>query len=180
VKKRPAIFLDRDGVLTEERFVITPPQEMVIFPYATDCIEKIHEMGYLTVVVTNQSGIARGMFSEEELIESNDYFISEVGVDAVYYCPHYLNGSVKQYAIKCNCRKPKTGLIERACKDFPIDLSRSYMVGDRVSDIELGQNVGIKTILLKSGYGKIQIDGEIRPDYIFSDLKECTAWITKK
>lgn len=168
---QPAVFLDRDGVLTKEKSYVTALEQLEIFSYASECVATIKEKGYLTVVITNQSGIARGLLSEEELIKMNLFLLQKTGVDAVYYCPHYEQGVIRKYSKKCNCRKPQTGMIELACKDFDIDLARSYIVGDRASDILTGQKVGIKTILVESGYGSAKLEKQVTPDYILDDLR---------
>lgn len=172
MKKKPAVFLDRDGVLTEERGYVCSMEELHVFPYAESCIRQIKAKGYWTIVITNQSGIARGFFTEGMLMKMNDYLKRMVGADAIYYCPHHLEGKIKKYAVDCNCRKPKTGMIEKACEEFNIDIENSFLAGDRASDIAAGQNAGIRTILLKSGYGTAGLEGNIIPDYIFSDLRE--------
>lgn len=173
MKSNPAVFLDRDGVLTVEKGYVRSTEELEIFPYVKECIKILHEKGYLAIVVTNQSGVARGYFTETQLLEMNRYLIQETGVDAVYYCPHYEKGVIGKYACPCKCRKPAVGLIQQACKDFGIDaaaIGKSYMVGDRASDIQLGQNAGLATVLLESGYGTQRLEEKVAPDYIFQDL----------
>jgi D,D-heptose 1,7-bisphosphate phosphatase len=171
-KKKPAVFLDRDGVLTEENGYVCSIEEMRIFPYAKDCVRQIKKKGYYTIVITNQSGVARGLFTEEMLIEMNNYLQKKIGVDAIYYCPHYQKGKEEKYTMNCNCRKPKTGMIERACKEFDIDMEKSFFVGDRAGDIMAGRNAGIKTVLLESGYGTERLENNVIPDYIFDDLRK--------
>lgn len=171
-EKRPAVFLDRDGVLNEERGYISSIEELHIFSYVPGCIEKIKKKGYYTIVISNQSGVARGLFTEKTLQNINVCLQRETGVDAVYYCPHHPNGEVKAYCVDCNCRKPGTGLLKRAAEEFKIEMSRSYMVGDRASDIRAGQDMGLKTVLLESGYGTQYLEEEICPDYIMQDLKD--------
>lgn len=174
-----AVFLDRDGVLTREKSYVAELEQLEIFFYAAECIAKIKEKGYLTIVVTNQSGIARGFFSEEELIKMNRLLIEQIGIDAVYYCPHYEQGIIPKYTKKCNCRKPQTGMIEFACKDYDIDLTKSYMVGDRASDILTGQRAGVKTVLVESGYGSAELGEQITPDYILNDLRDVAELLTR-
>ena len=177
---RPAIFLDRDGVLTMEYgYAISSIEEMKIYPYAADCVSRLKEAGYLTIVVTNQSAVAKGLFSIEELFDMNRKLQDEVGVDAIYYCPHHPNGKILKYSKICDCRKPATGMIDQACKDLDIDMSSSYMVGDRACDIILGQNAGIETVLLDSGYGREGLEEDCKPDYIMKDLAEFTEYILK-
>lgn len=169
--KKPALFLDRDGVLTEEIGYITSIENLHIFPYAAECVRQIHEKGYYTIVITNQSGVARGLFTEETLKSMNIFLKEMTGVDAIYYCPHHPDGDVDQYRKICKCRKPEIGLLEQACNDFDIDMNRSYMVGDRASDILTGQRAGIKTVLLESGYGSARLEQNVTPDYVFADLR---------
>lgn len=171
-EKRPAVFLDRDGVLVEERGYVLSVNELNIFPYVEECVRKMKEKNYYAIVITNQSGIARGFFSEQALEEMNTYLIGKTGVDGIYYCPHHPKGKVQAYSRLCHCRKPEIGLLEMACETFSIDLKNSYMVGDRASDIRTGQNAGIKTVLLESGYGTARLEETVKPDYIFQDLKE--------
>ena len=178
--KKPAIFLDRDGVLTVEKgYAISSIEEMEIFPYASECVRRIREAGYLAIVVTNQSAVAKGLFPIEELLDMNRRLESEAGVDAIYYCPHHPEGKILKYTKVCNCRKPKTGMIDQALRDFDIDMASSYMVGDRACDIILGQNAGIKTVLLDSGYGSERLEEDCSPDFIMKDLTEFTEYLTK-
>lgn len=104
----------------------------------------------------------------------NNYLIRQTGVDAVYYCPHHPDGNVEAYRKECRCRKPGTGMIERACRDFDIDLGHSYMVGDRAGDILAGQSAGVKTVLVESGYGNARLESEVRADYVLRDLRGLT------
>jgi len=167
---KPAVFLDRDGVLTEEKGCLHNGDSLQIFPYAAECVRRFHELGYYAIVITNQSAVARGFLSEDTLLEMNRVLIERTGVDAVYYCPHHEQGTVPEYSVACLCRKPKTGLIERACADFDIDMSRSLMAGDRAADILTGESAGIRTILLESGYGSEHLERPVKPDYILNDL----------
>ncbi len=170
--KKPTVFLDRDGVLTEEKGYISSVENLNIFPYARECIRQIHKKGYYAIVLTNQSGVARGLFDEDELLKMNSYLIQKTGVDAVYYCPHHPEGRVEKYKKECQCRKPEIGMFQMACQEFDIDMTNSYMVGDRAGDILAGQKAGVRTILLESGYGTAGLEKEIEPDYIFPDLRD--------
>ena len=171
-KGKPAVFLDRDGVLTKEKGYVCSVEEMEIFPYAAECIQYIKSKGYLAIVITNQSGVARGFFTEEELLKMNRYLQDMTGIDAIYYCPHHPDGSIAGYKRICQCRKPDTGLLMRACEGFDIDMDNSYMVGDRAVDIITGQKAGIKTILLESGYGTERMEAEVTADYVVDDLRD--------
>lgn len=170
--KKPAVFLDRDGVLTEEKGYLRTVGDLKIFPYAAECVRQIQKRGFYAVVVTNQGGIAKGLFTEVTLREMNDYLIEKTGVDAIYYCPHHPQGMIGRYTKQCHCRKPDTGMIETACRELVIDLQRSYMVGDRACDILMGQNAGIKTVLLESGYGTAGLEEKVVPDYVCNDLRD--------
>lgn len=172
MEKKPAVFLDRDGVLAEERSYVRSVAELHIFSYTAECIAKIKDKGYYSIVITNQSGIARGLFSEAALLDMNRYLIEKTGVDAVYYCSHHPEGKVEKYRKICNCRKPEIGLLKQACEDFNIALEKSYMIGDRASDILTGQNAGIRTVLLESGYGMARLEQFVEPDYILQDLRD--------
>lgn len=170
--RKPAVFLDRDGVLTEEKGYVASVKELQIFPYAAECVRQIHKKGYHAIVVTNQSGVARGLFTEGALQEMNRWLMEQTGVDAVYYCPHHPEGLMAGYRKPCSCRKPGTGMFEAACRDFNIDMQKSYMVGDRASDILAGENAGVRTVLLESGYGTAKLEEDVIPDYIFYDLSD--------
>lgn len=171
LQKRPAIFLDRDGVLCKEKGYVTSIQELEIFPYAKQCIESLHQKGFLAICITNQSAVARGMITEEGLLGLNGYLRKEINLDAIYYCPHHPQG-IGTYGFICTCRKPETGMIEQASKEFAIDRERSYMVGDRASDIICGQRAGLKTVLLESGYGIRNLEQPVKPDFLFQDLQK--------
>ncbi len=166
-----AVFLDRDGTLTVEKGYVCRLQELDIFSYSRECVSTIHKKGYLAIVITNQSGVARGLFSERELRLMNERLIEETGVDGLYYCPHHPHGIIEDYSFECECRKPHTDLVDRACKDYDITVNGSYMVGDRASDIILGENAGLITVLLESGYGSVQLEEHVTPDFIYTDLR---------
>lgn len=164
--------MDRDGVLNEEKGYICSIQDLCIFPYVKECVNRIKRRGYYAIVITNQSGVARGLFTEEELKEMNQYLIQQTGVDAVYCCPHHPDGAVIQYRKICECRKPEIGLLKQADLDYHIDMRHSYMIGDRAGDILTGQRMGIRTVLLESGYGSKGLEDQVSPDYIFKDLSD--------
>lgn len=168
---RPAVFLDRDGVLMEEKGYITCEKDMTVFPYSCQCVHEIKEMGYLVIVVTNQAAIGKGLLAEEILKKMNRMLIKETGVDAVYYCPHHPQAVLPEYRKECKCRKPGTGLFEQAVSDFNIDLHDSYMAGDRALDILAGKRMGVHTILLESGYGTGNLEFNVIPDYYAPDLR---------
>lgn len=174
--KSPAVFLDRDGVLCKEKSYITRLEELDIFPYTKYCIDLFHQKGYLAICITNQSAVARGMITENRLREMHAYLLQQTGLDAIYYCPHHPDGT-GIYQRVCSCRKPKTGMLQQAQKQFAIDMDKSYLVGDRASDIICGQNAGLKTVLLESGYGTKHLEQKVAADQICRDLKEFACMI---
>ena len=173
------MFLDRDGVTNEEIGYINRIDELHIFPYIRECIADLHDLGYYAIIISNQSGVARGYLTEDTLRVINQHIKNRTGVDAIYYCPYYKDGIVAKYAIDSDWRKPGIGMIRQACKDFDIDMLRSLMVGDRASDIKTGQNAGITTILLESGYGTSRLEEDVKPDYIMNDLRDVVEMLKK-
>lgn len=163
--KKPAVFLDRDGVLCAEKGYITHPGQLEIFPYTRKCIERFKQAGFYTVCITNQSAVGRKLMTERDLRLIHSKLMEAAGLDKIYVCPH-------APAAGCLCRKPGTGLIDQAAKDLKIDMSRSIMVGDRASDIICGRRAGLRTVLLESGYGTANLEQPAEPDYIFENLDE--------
>lgn len=158
---RKAIFFDRDGTLLVETGYLAHISMVKPYHFAADALKLTAEAGFLNIVVTNQSGIARGYLHEEDLQgihERMRTLLAREGasVDAVYYCPHHVRGSVPEYSVSCNCRKPGTGLGLRAIKQFGIDPALSYVIGDKVTDFLFGRNLGARPCLVRTGYG----DGE--------------------
>lgn len=171
-ENRQAVFLDRDGVINIEKGYIASAEDLYIYDYIEHAVRMIHEKGYYAIVVSNQSGVARGIIQEEELLLINEIIGNRTNVDAVYCCPHYEKGIIKKYASACTCRKPHIGLIQQAVEDYQIDLSKSYIVGDRAGDILTGQNAGIKTVLVNTGYGVTRLEVPVKPDYVFEDIRD--------
>lgn len=176
--KKPAVFLDRDGCVTVEKSYVKTAEDMEIYEFSKDCVEKLHKLGFLAIVITNQSGVGRGYFTEDELQRMNERLLNETGVDAIYYCPHWYNGdsTLPQYNVDCECRKPKTGMIDKARKEFAqkgieIDMENSYFVGDRATDLLTGKNAGVKAILVRTGYGLGELERPVTPDAVYDDLK---------
>ena len=151
---KKAFFLDRDGVINEEVDYLFQPEKVVILPGVIPALRRIHESGFLSIVVTNQSGVARGMYGESDVKAVHDRIrellvAAGVTVDGFYYCPHH-----PKFGSPCTCRKPQPGMLLAACRDFDIDPACSAMVGDRISDIEAGRAAGCRAnYLLKTGYG---------------------------
>lgn len=156
--KRRAVFIDRDGTISEEVGYVNHPSRYKVFPYSAEAVQLLNEHGWLAILVTNQAGVARGYFKEEMIDKVHEILEIELArqaahLDAIYYCPHHPTAGVAPFRQTCDCRKPKPGLIERAARDFDIDLSESWMIGDRYSDIELARNAGTKSAFILSGYG---------------------------
>ncbi len=177
--KQKAIFLDRDGTLNEYVGFLTSIDDFKLLDGAIDAVKKINESGYLAIVVSNQPVIARGEMSLEELQEVHNKMETLLGaggayLDAIYYCPHHphkgYEGERPEYKIDCDCRKPKPGMILKAEKDFNIDLSQSWMVGDRETDVECGKNAGCKTALIGQS-ASADVNGK--------NLKECIEEILR-
>lgn len=143
-----AFFLDRDGTLIVDKGYLSDPGQIEFLPGAPRAVRAINEAGYLAIVISNQSGVARGMFDEDAVQRINlelDRRLREQGanIDAFYYCPHLKDGSVPKYAVACSCRKPATGLFRRAIRDFDLDPGRCYGCGDRDRDVERLPELGI-------------------------------------
>ncbi|MDT4955178.1 MAG: D-glycero-D-manno-heptose 1,7-bisphosphate phosphatase [Acidobacteriota bacterium] len=157
--KRRAVFMDRDGTISEEIGYVNHPSRYRVFPYSAEAVRLLNEAGWLAILVTNQAGVARGYFTEELIAAVHDVLkqeLSERGaeLDAIYYCAHHPTVGEAPYRFDCDCRKPKPGLIERAAAEFDIDLQQSWMIGDRYSDIELARNAGVHSAFVLSGYGR--------------------------
>ena len=172
---KAAVFLDRDGVINVEKDYVYTIDEFEFIEDSIEALKIIQDKGYALVVVTNQSGIARGYYTEEDflkLTEWMDWCLIDRGVtlDGIYYCPHHPEKGIGKYKVDCNCRKPKAGLIFDAVKQLDIDLGRSVMVGDKVSDIECGKNAGIKrNYLVRSGHA-ISAEDEKKATGVYKDL----------
>lgn len=182
--KRPAIFLDRDGVINEKAGLLYKAEDFKLLNRAAKAIKKINESDFLTIVITNQPVIARNLCSVEQLEQIHkkmDTLLGREGakVDAVYYCPHHPDkgypGENPEYKINCRCRKPKIGMIEKAGEEFNIDMESSFLVGDSYRDILCGKNAGLTTIGLMSRDGCK--DSDIEPDYFFEDLYQAIEFI---
>jgi D-glycero-D-manno-heptose 1,7-bisphosphate phosphatase len=158
---RPAVFLDRDGTINVERDYLADPDLLELIPGAALAIRELAEAGYAIVVVTNQSGIARGLLTEERLAEITtrlDELLAAEGarVDATYYCPHHPDHGDERHRRDCTCRKPGSGMLKIAAHEHELDLARSWIVGDSLRDLEAGEAVGARGILVATGKGSVQ------------------------
>lgn len=154
-----AVFIDRDGTLNEDIGYVSTPDELVLYPWAAEAVRLINEFGLLTIVITNQSGIARGMYTEETLDAIHSRMIEGLArqgarIDAMYYCPHHPEIGDARYRVACECRKPRTGMLDKATREHNIDLARSFVIGDKASDIKLAENAGARAALVLTGYGR--------------------------
>lgn len=177
--KNKAVFLDRDGVIIQEppHYAHTPDQ-MRLIPGIKEAIRLLNENDFKVIVVTNQAGVAKGYYTEEEVISFNKLMKEELElynakIDAILYCCHNSEAKVERYRKDCDCRKPKPGMLKRAEKELNIDLNVSYMIGDKKSDIDAGKSIGCKTILVLTGYGTEELKRyDIEYDHIAKDLYE--------
>lgn len=183
---RPAIFLDRDGVIVEDVDAILHPEELVLTPSAAEAVKRAGASGRAVVVVTNQPVIARGLVDEDgvrAVHDALDTMLRARGarVDAFYFCPHHPSATLERYRIACDCRKPRPGLLTRAASDLGLDLAASVMVGDRLSDVTAGARAGCKTVLVTSGkHLAAPIESpdasDATPDFIASDIGAAVDW----
>lgn len=174
-----AIFLDRDGVVNIEKGYITSSEQIELYPFTEHSIDRLKKNGWKVIIITNQSAVARGLLTEDTLALIHEELKESLNIDGIYYCPHlYGDGILEQYNIECECRKPKPGLIKQAVLDHDIDLRLSYFVGDRVSDILTGKCVGLKTVMVQTGYGREEMEQVVKPDYVFEDLSRFVDYIT--
>ncbi|MGB8507029.1 MAG: HAD family hydrolase [Pyrinomonadaceae bacterium] len=189
-KKRRAVFIDRDGTISEEVGYVNHVSRYRVFPYAAEALRLLREAGWLAILVTNQAGVARGYFNEEMIGQVHNqlaHVLEEGGarLDAIYYCPHHPTVGEPPYRSTCDCRKPKPGLIRRAAEDFQLELSRCWMVGDRYSDTELARNAGVRAAFVLSGYGRGEWEHQRaawthQPDLVAENLLEAARAIIKE
>lgn len=184
-----AIFLDRDGTINEEVNYLKKISDIRIFPGAVKALQKFKYLGYLNIVITNQSGVARGFLSEEQL----NYIHSELKniltssgeclIDDIFYSPYHAEGIIDKYKIQSPDRKPGTGMISKACSKHNIDLQESYFIGDSFTDMLCAQNAGLKKILVKTGYGAADLikcaDNNLSVEYTADDLLDAADFIEK-
>ena len=180
MEARPAIFLDRDGVINQERDYVHKIDEFLFIDGVFDACREMSRAGYRLIIITNQAGIARGYYTEDEFHHLTKWMLDEfrrqgVEIDDVYYCPHHPVHGVGEYRRDCDCRKPAPGMILRAAKEHSLDLRRSILVGDKATDIEAGRAAGIGCCLLVlTGHslGAADID---RADNVFADLRDVAS-----
>ena len=185
--RKPAVFLDRDGTINEQMGYINHLSRFHLLPGVGQAIRTLNQFGLPVVVVTNQSGLARGYFPESLLDAVHAEMrrllaLDGARINGLYVCPHHPEAKEERYRLACACRKPKTGLLEQAAAEMGLDLRRSYVVGDRWSDLRCGAAVGAATILVLTGYGRgdaayIGPGQAVQPDYVAEDLTAAVRWI---
>jgi D-glycero-D-manno-heptose 1,7-bisphosphate phosphatase len=187
---RAGVFLDRDGTLLEEAGYISHIDRAKLFPWTAEALRKLNSAGLPVVVVTNQSGVGRGYFSEDLVTKVHRKIQQELAeqgayIDAFYYCPHHPTAAIKAYRKECRCRKPGVGMLEEAAQRFEINPRASYVVGDSYRDMQLGFNAGARTILLMTGDGRGEYEHHRRewpsmPDLISENLLDAVELILQE
>jgi len=181
----PAVFLDRDGTLIEEAGYLDSLDRLVIYPFSVDAVRLLNRAGFAVIVISNQSGIGRGLVRESFVAEAHTHLAAHLraggaSLDAFYYCPHHPDATVAAYRQRCECRKPAAGMLTRAAHEHGLDLHRSFVVGDRWDDIGAARAAGARGVLLRTGYGR---EAERAPreglaaDAIADNLAAAVAWI---
>ena len=179
-----AVFLDRDGVINEEVDYPKEPKDLRLIEGVPAAIRRLNGRKIPVIVITNQSGVALGFYSEPQVELLHESLAKELKkdgahIDRFYYCPHHPNGKGR-YAITCDCRKPMPGLLHQAARDFNINLSRCVVVGDKAKDIQAGESVGARTILVMTGYGSKEISAwkeSFQPTFVAPDLPGAVEWL---
>ncbi len=177
-----AVLLDRDGTLIVDVPYLGDPDEVVLEPAAAPALRQLQRAGYLIIVITNQSGIGRGLYAEADFhaVQARlaELLLAEgVPVHAYYFCPHHPTEALGEFLRTCDCRKPAPGMIEAAIRDHDLDRGQSFMVGDKLDDIAAGQGAGLRSILVRTGLGAAseQKIGSVQPDFVADDLRDAVV-----
>ncbi|TET67437.1 MAG: HAD family hydrolase [Candidatus Aminicenantes bacterium] len=187
--KKRAVFLDRDGTINKDVGYPNSFSLIEIYPYSFEAVRKINNAGLLAVIVTNQSGVGRGLIKERDLHDihnkmSASFAKHNARFDGIYYCPHHISSSNPKYRKNCSCRKPNPGMALQAAKDLNIETANSYMVGDKVEDILFGMKINATPILVLTGFGQKSLPllkkKGIKPAYVAQELLDATIWILEK
>lgn len=185
---RPAVFLDRDGTLIEERGYLDRLDLLEPFPWTADAIRLLNRAGFATIVVTNQAAIGRGIIDEPFLAQVHAALDARLArgqarIDHYYFCPHHPEASVERYRQVCRCRKPGPGMIEQACQELDLDPRQSVMIGDRWIDVACGQAAGTQAVMVRTGHGAHDADNPpdgARADAILNNLMEAVGWMLRR
>jgi D-glycero-D-manno-heptose 1,7-bisphosphate phosphatase len=182
--RRSAVFLDRDGTLIREVNYLCAVEQIEILPGVAQALRLLREGGFKLVMMTNQSVIARGGLSEAGLQEIHSALSAKldaqgVTLDAMYYCPHHPTEGIGDYRVACGCRKPKTGMIDRAVQDLDLDAGRSFVVGDQMTDVELARSVGATAILLGRDGAAADAASAVNVAVV-DDLLQAARWIIER
>jgi D-glycero-D-manno-heptose 1,7-bisphosphate phosphatase len=187
VGSRPAVFIDRDGTLTEEVGYVNHPSRLRLLPRAAEAVRRLNAADVAAVVVTNQAGIARGYFSADVLRATNEALVAQLKdagahLDGIYVCPHHPTEGVPPYRAVCDCRKPAPGLLQRAAAELGLDLAASTMVGDKASDLVPARSVGARGVLVLTGYGRGEweyrrAEFAVAPDHVADDVLGAVDWV---
>jgi D-glycero-D-manno-heptose 1,7-bisphosphate phosphatase len=183
----PTVFLDRDGTLIEEVGYLSHLDRIALYPWSIESVKLLNRAGFKVVVVTNQAGVARGLFDEDFIHEAHRFLDQKFGdggatIDKFYYCPHHPEASVEAYRCECDCRKPKAGMLWKAAQELQLELSHSFVIGDRLSDLRLGPAVGAKSVLVRTGYGETtarELTDDVEVSYTAPELMTAVAWILR-
>lgn len=183
---RPAVFLDRDGTMIEDVGYLSRVADVRWFPFTVEAIRLLNRADFLVCVTTNQSGVARGYYDEDAVRALHAHMAAHLSgggatVDAWLHCPHHPNADVPEYRVACDCRKPEPGMIRQACERFDVDLSRSFVVGDKPADLGSAARVGARGILVRTGYGddvaRAHAGGVPDASYVADDLMAAVSWV---
>ena len=185
-RTRPAVFLDRDGTLNREVGYVTRPEALELLPGVTDAVRALNRAGFVLPVLTQQSGIARGIYTEDDLVRVHGALRGQLPeIAAVYYCPHHPEGTIAPYACVCACRKPAPGMLHRAAEELAIDLPRSFLVGDSARDLLMTRGLRLRTVLVKTGLPTHDPEEQLAElagagfaaDHVAEDLAAAARWI---
>ncbi len=182
-----AVFLDRDGTLIDEVGYLDRLDRLHVFPWSVDAVRLLNRAGFRVIVVTNQAGVARGLFPETFVDEVHGALRARFAaggavLEEFYYCPHHPAAAVEAYRVTCDCRKPRPGMIWRAQRELGIDPARSFVVGDRWIDVEMGRAAGARAVLVRTGYGRAEEPARpagVEADFIADTLMHATGWILR-
>jgi D-glycero-D-manno-heptose 1,7-bisphosphate phosphatase len=183
---RPAVFMDRDGCLTEEVGYVNHASRIRLLPRTAEAVRRLNAAGVSALMITNQAGIARGYFSEAVLQASLEAMVAQLRaggarLDGLYVCTHHPTEGAPPYRAACDCRKPRPGLLLRAARELELDLAASVMIGDRISDVAVGQAVSAAGVLVLTGYGRGEWEHQrhewtAKPDHVAEDLLDAVDW----